>query len=551
MNPINRPRRDRGPSRRHRQRGIVLLVALVLLSGLLMIVGLAAVRSTRSAEVTTSQIDATRTFYLAEGTAEWASDALRTLLNNVIDPTEAQLRALTAPPLPAGVTADVFTVQKVGALTQERLSSGDYTGLDGFVQRYMVRVRLAGPRRSAEIAREIQHQFIPLFQFGVFYEKDLEIFPGPAMTFSGPIHTNANLYMGAENQINCQSTVTAVGRYWHYRKDGGHAETTGAVNIKDPYGAWQNVWRGSYWLDNRRADWAEQSRAVWGGNFRDAAANLSALRLPLPPADDQHIIIERGVAGDGALERKSKYWYKAGVRYVDGALTDSAGNALNQPGVYTYRANQFYDDRENKTMDVVDIDVAAMIAGNYYPRNGIIYVSRTATDPAVRLINAATLPPGGLTVATDMPLYIKGDFNINAKKGASLLCDALTLLSPAWADGNSALNMTTKRVASNMRINACVLTGHVGTPDGGNYSGGLENLFRFLENWDGKTLTYRGSIIDLWFSQRSTSPWSYGSFYTAPNRDWGYDIDLLSPANWPPGTPRVQTVQRGSWRQIS
>ncbi len=497
MNPKKRWRYGRGADRLRGEQGMVLLVVLVLLSGLLMIVGLAAVRSTRSAEITTSQVDATKVFYKAEGVAEWASDELRTLLDNVIDPTTGQLEALTPPTLVSGAV-EVFSVQKDGPLTQERISSGDYTGLDGFVQRYRIRVRVAGKRRDAEIVREIQHQFIPLFQFGVFYEKDLEIFPGPPMTFTGPIHTNANLYMGAENQIQCQSTVTAVGHYWHYRKDGGHAEPTGAVNIKDPSGLWQNVWRGSYWLDNRREDWAEQSLALWGGNFRDSSSDLSALRLPLPPAADQHVIIERGVMADGSLERKAKYWYKAGVRYVDGVLTDSAGNALNQPGVYTYKQNQFWDDRQDRQIDVVDVDIAAMIAGNYYPRNGIIYISRNSGDaPAVRLLNAATLPPGGLTIATDMPLYIKGNYNTVAKKGAAVLCDALTLLSPGWHDGNSALNMNTNRIAQTMRINACVLTGHVGTPDGGAYSGGLENLFRFLENWDGKTLSYRGSIIDL------------------------------------------------------
>lgn len=532
------------------ERGIVMIAATVLLAGLIFVGATAAIRSTRQTQLTTVSVDNMRTFYAAEGAVEWGANELRTLLLTNLDPTQSQLDALPAPAI-SGFTIERYDIAKDGSMSQEIISSGDYTGLRGYVQRYAITARAASDRRSSEIRREIQHQFIPLFQFGVFYEKDLEIFPGPAMTFTGPIHTNASLYMGAETSIQCQSTVTAVGKYWHRRKDGAMVDPPGPVQVKDQFGAWQNVWRGSYWLDNRQASWASESLSLWGGKFRDSAHGLSTLRLPLPPAADQHVIVERASAGDGALERQSKYWYKASIRYVDGALTDSAGNPLNHPGVYTYIANKFYDDRENKWVDVVEVNIAAMIAGGYLPPNRIIYISNYMGDmPAIRINNAQTLPLGGLTIATDLPLYIKGDYNTVAKKGSALLCDAITLLSGAWNDGisNGPLN---NRIPNNMTVNACIMTGHVPTDSGSTYSGGLENLFRFLEKWTGKTVTYRGSIIDLWYSRRATTSWSYGSFYTAPNRNWGFDTDLLQPANWPPGTPRVHTIQRGTWRQIS
>jgi hypothetical protein len=531
---------------------MVMMVAMVLLAGLIFVAGTAAIRSTRQTQVSAVELDNLRTFYAAEGAVEWGAGQLKALLNSQLDPTQNDLNTLGAPTLP-GYTVDLYNITKVGSLTSEMISSGEYSGLQGFVQRYTVQARVSSSRRTSEIVREIQHQFIPLFQFGVFYEKDLEIYPGPNMTFAGPIHTNGDLYMGAETHIWCNSQVTAVGHYWHYRKDGSHPDPVGAVDVKDALGFYQNVWRGTYWLDNRLSTWATDALTLWKGTFRDAAHGLTTLRLPLPPAADQHVIVERGVAGDGALERDAKYWYKASVRYVDGTLTDSAGHVLSQPGVYTYTANKFWDARQSKWVDVVEINVGTMISGGYVPPNRILYIShRNGDAPVVRVTNAATLPTGGLTIATDLPLYVKGNYNSTAKKGSSLLCDALTLLSPSWSDASSSSSSSlSSRVASDMTINACIMTGHVGTINGSTYSGGLENIFRFLETWDGKTVTYRGSIIDLWYSQFQTAGWSYGVYYTAPNRNWGFDTDLLSPSNWPPGTPRVHTVQRGKWRQIS
>jgi hypothetical protein len=531
--------------------GMVMMVAMILLAGLIFVAGTSAIRSTRQTQVSAVELDNTRTFYATEGAVEWGAAELKNYLQTNIDPTQSQLNALPVPTL-TGYTLDLFNILKVDTLTEEIISSGEYTGLRGYVQRYTVQSRVSSDRRTSEIVREIQHQFIPLFQFGVFYEHDLEIYPGANMTFAGPIHTNGNLYMGSDGaNIWCNSTVTAVGRYWHYRKDGSHVDPIGGVYVKDALGADQNVWRGSYWLDNRVATWATDALSVWDGNFRDAAHGLTTLRLPLPAASDQHVIIERASAADGATERKAKYWYKASVRYLDGVLTDSLGNPLSHPGVYTYTANKFWDDRQDKWADVLEIDVAAMMSGGYVPSNRILYISHRNGDfPVVRIKNATTLPLGGLTIATDLPLYVKGNYNSTSKKGSALLCDAITLLSPSWSDAASSSAMTS-RIASSMTVNACVMTGHVATIGGSTYSGGLENVFRFLEKWTGYTVTYRGSIIDLWYSQFATAAWSYGIFYTAPTRNWAYDTDLNSPANWPPGTPRVQTVQRGLWRQIS
>jgi hypothetical protein len=553
MHSRRKGREGQDKGKRKKEQGMVLLAAVVMMSGLVFVATTSSLNSIGQTKVTSVELEETRTFYAAEAAVEWGTNELRSILENNLDPEQDELDVLSRPTL-EGYDLEFYEIEKSGTTTSEILTSGDYIGLYGYVQRYNIQARVSSERRSTGIVREIQHQYIPLFQFGVFYDKDLEIFPGVLMTFTGRVHTNANLYMGAEVGINCESYVTAIGKYWHQRKDNARPDTPGYVRIKDAHGVYQDVWRGSYWLDNRRATWANEALEVWEGQFRDESHGLSVLKLPLPPAADQHIIIERPLPGDGATEKAQKYYYKAGVRYIDGTLTDSLGNILSQPGVYTFTGDKFKDTRENKWMDVVDINIQTMIANNWVPANRIIYVSKASASYdglCVRIKNAGTLPTGGLTIATDLPLYVWGHYNNVSKKGSALLCDAITLLSPNWLDANSGGSLGS-RVPTTMNINCCVMTGHVPTPLGGTYSGGFENIFRFLEAWTSSiNVNYRGSVIDLWDSRKATANWVYGGYYTAPKRNWGFDTDLLQPGNWPPGTPRVHTIQRGAWRQIS
>ncbi len=538
------------PMTRKRESGMVLILTVILMSVLLFVTGTTAIRSIGQARVTARDVDEVRTFYAAEAGAEWGSGELRNLLLNNMSPTQQDLNTLPVPDV-SGFQFTAYSITPNGALTQQVIQSGDYAGLIGYIQQYLVTSEATGKRRSSRIERIIEHQFIPPFQFGVFYDQDLEIIPGPQMSFIGRVHTNGDLYIASENRITCDSYVTAVGQIWHYRKDGSHTDPPGIVDIRDQFGVYQNMWTGSYWLDERQADWMSESIGRWGGMVLDSAHGIHDLKLPLPPASDMYEIIERGQPGDPPQLRDARYWYKACTRIVDGVMTDSSGNPLSPPsGVMSYTNNKFYDQREGRWMDVLELDVGAMVAAGLTPCNRILYISGAGADDVVRIRNGAQLPSGGLTIVTDNPLYVKGDYNSILKKPAALICDAVTMFSSAWDDAKSS-GALRYRIANSMTVNACIMTGHKETSSGSSYSGGLENLPRFLEIWDGKTLTFRGSFVDLWFSRKARGTWVYGTFYTAPNRNWGFDTDLLNPANWPPGTPRVHTIQRGSWRQVS
>jgi hypothetical protein len=259
--------------------------------------------------------------------------------------------------------------------------------------------------------------------------------------------------------------------------------------------------------------------------------------------------------------------------------------------------NTFTDQRENKTVTATDIDVSKLktwlvtntlvnakfpnVAGLYnsgaYPN--IMYVAdnrpaNSTTLPAVRLLNGGILPTNtspsgqatGFTVATPNPLYVKGDYNNPAAVEnsadtsktfpASLISDALTVLSKNWVDSQSgyALSSGSKSKAVSTTINAAILAGNVPSTgsDVNSYSGGVMNLPRLLEDWGNGSssvvLTINTSMVNLFSSSRATTQFqSPGVYYYAPSRQFSFDVNFMSQAKIPPGTPILGALLRSKW----
>ena len=211
-----------------------------------------------------------------------------------------------------------------------------------------------------------------------------------------------------------------------------------------------------------------------------------------------------------------------------------------------------YDGREGEYITVTEVDVGLLNSSGNFPANGLLYAYRndaSVNSPnGIRLTNGAELA-GPLTIVSEDPVYVHGDFNTLNKKGAAVITDAVNLLSNAWNDSKSPGTLPT---AVDTAYNLAFITGNTPTPDGGgNYSGGFENLPRFHERWTGKTAKIRGSFINTYESEIAKRPWRYGGdVYTAPLRDWAYDPDLIDPANLPPFTPNAVYFKRVVWDDV-
>jgi hypothetical protein len=279
---------------------------------------------------------------------------------------------------------------------------------------------------------------------------------------------------------------------------------------------------------------------------------------------------------------------------------------------YSFLTNvSFYDFREVKTVQAVQIDVAKFdiwltntatrlsggttnyVAGNYWNNlswtdnnSGLnaIYVYNSVplsstTLPAVRLVNGyqlpfstnGTYPTRGLTVATPMPIYVLGNYNIQTNSGgsqsvqttntawtwpAALMGDSITVLSSDWSDSYNSGTALSSRSTANTTINAACLAGVVPSTytTHKQYSGGLENFLRLEESWS-STLCYNGSIVVMFPSIYATNFWTGPSqisgypapYYAVPTRKWGFDANFMQQSKLPPMTPQVKTMIRGQW----
>jgi hypothetical protein len=184
----------------------------------------------------------------------------------------------------------------------------------------------------------------------------------------------------------------------------------------------------------------------------------------------------------------------------------------------------------------------------------------------------------GLTVASENPLYIQGNFNAPNAAGtgfgtvpgtdhvsASVIADAVTLLSnnfndirsfmsPHVAGSNREATTTYYRVAviSGKGLNFPRPTSNTGNDhmDFGT-DGGAHNFLRYIEDWNGQSLHYRGSIVSLFLNRQAVGVYKCCNVvYEAPSRGYNFDTDFLTPALLPPRTPMFRDINTLTFRQL-
>jgi len=469
--------------------------------------------------------------------------------------------------------------------------SGPYAGLEGWKTVYRVLSNVTQPGSRYSITNALQEDLecdiVPMFQFAVFYNSLLEFTWAAPLTVRGSTHANGSIFLGSSSALTFTAFVSSSGTItttnW-----GGHtlSQYTGTITF---------------------------ATNVYGGY----ATNYPVLTLPIgtnntPDAVRQ--VVEMPPAGESPTSAMGqlRYYNTAGMDLLVSNTTVTAivKNSSTDPSPITlvvtnYGTNSpslttnlpflsvtptFTDQREGKTVLTSQIDMGKLntwittnssIASKHPDTDpfSILYVAdnRTVTGTelaAVRLTNGTVLPPApgpagaptGFTVATPNPLYVWGNYNCtnsaylnttntSATVPASLISDALTILSPSWKDSASNNSFQSGvRVATSTTVNAAIMTGVVytaGSTGNSPFSGGVVNLPRLLEDWGNGgsvTLTLNTSMVNLYNSIVATGPWQApGTYYYAPTRNFNYDPNFQNQTRLPPGTPLVNYIYREAW----
>ncbi|KAA3634699.1 MAG: hypothetical protein DWP97_06510, partial [Calditrichaeota bacterium] len=238
-----------------------------------------------------------------------------------------------------------------------------------------------------------------------------------------------------------------------------------------------------------------------------------------------------------------------------GSVWQDVSSSLPSGTITSDGSTDFYDAHEKKDVQNTQVDVSLLKSSGYFPSNGIVYISDQRSKSSGEL-NGTSLVNGEelgrpLTFVCENPLYVQGDYNTVNKQPAATISDAVTFLSNDW-DPSLSTNKYSDRKASKTEVNLSIVTGDI-EPNSGNYGGGLENLPRFLEDWNGTEFKVRGSMVQMWRSQEANGEWRYiqskDAYYSAPTRNWGFDTDLEDMSKLPPGTPMVRVFLRTGWKQ--
>jgi len=417
---------------------------------------------------------------------------------------------------------------------------------------------------SSHLRRTIEVQRNPLFDFAIFFDDDLELLPGPSMTFAGKVHANGDIYVG----VGGSSTLTidsdyfrCTGEIYRERKNNG-STTYGTVSIKDSEGNFQTLGSGEdFEAFSDPQQWIDFADDRWDGTVQTGSHGV--LNQNAPDIGS--------IANDGHYRNTADLVIRNDRIYhvQDGVEVDVTSQ---MPGAISESSSSMYDAREETYVPMTEIDLSDTNFQNFItginsdadPSNDIhqVYAYRSPDpepadwDPGllggwlegIRLKNGSLLPDDLLFVSED-PIYVEGDFNNNDKKTAAVISDAVNLLSNNWDDdrepGDSYSDISS---AAETTYNMAIITGNVRTPDGGgNYSGGLENLPRFHEKWSNKKANINGAFINLFQSRVATERWGKSGVYRPPIRNWLFDDDLLDSSALRDLFPQAVSIDRLVW----
>jgi hypothetical protein len=367
------------------ERGAALAIAIIVIA-ILSVVGLTALAfSSSEARIAGSDLQRTQSFYAASAGLEKMTNDFSNLFRRKLNPTTADLNTIAGSPPEELRVIENFTFAQTLVEDTDRLNElraiqnlpsniyprvnipdGPYAGLYASIIPYKMSsvASRAATRSEVKLEREFNNYLVPLFQFGMFSNEDIEIHPGPLMTFNGRIHSNKNIY--ALRNTKFLNRLTMAGEFVRDATRGGDSNTSSGnseiyvevngINVKSTLGSGSvkagsgkvggpsltssstalrgfhpdsplGIANGNWETESvKPARWGTANR--FGGQVMTQTTGATSLRLPLEMAGNSTAeIIKRAMPSDDEILSTSRYHTKSKVRILIDDETAGSGTA--------------------------------------------------------------------------------------------------------------------------------------------------------------------------------------------------------------------------------
>jgi Tfp pilus assembly protein PilX len=368
-------------SKRFRQNdGVALLTTLLLLflmSSLLVGFAVLLLSNQQLAGANNDQVVA---FYAAEAGMEKMTADLGNLFGQTYSPSIGQINGLETTPY-GPPQSSLFTGESVTYTTADgnpgytivpaavdnngnpaptitTIKSGTYQGMTAMATEYTLTVNArTSTGREVNLVRTTQTVGIPMFQFGIFANTDLDFFPGPQFNFGGRTHTNGNLWLATSGgPLTLGDKVDAYKDVLRTRLENGYSVNTagdtytGTVNVTTSPGTGNYRALGTnegsltgtippYDTPTRNTNWQTVSQTDYNSNltngqgsyfpqYSTGASLLNLAVVTIGNGTTQSIdLIRRPAQGEGSNITNERYFAQASLRIQ---LSDNPADIMNQ-----------------------------------------------------------------------------------------------------------------------------------------------------------------------------------------------------------------------------
>lgn len=215
------------------EKGSAIVIALLIMVLLLGFVALAVTRTTNETVASSNDAAESRTFEAAQASLEIMTSNFDNIFLTKLSPTIADLNKVRSQTPP---DFDNYNFEQKVTQTQaseQVVMTGQlFQGLNATRDEWELETTATDPSGvQVALRRKFFNNLIPIFQFGIFYDDDLEFHPGPRFDFGGRVHSNRHIFMQANTGLYFSSKVTATGQVYTDVARNGNSWTNWNENV--------------------------------------------------------------------------------------------------------------------------------------------------------------------------------------------------------------------------------------------------------------------------------------------------------------------------------